>query len=66
MTKMKDLRSQGVEELQARYTDLSKELFHMSNEVQRTRKVENPHHKKMTRKDRARVLTALREKMGEG
>lgn len=62
MAKTQELRNQSVEELKALYQDLSRELFSLSNEVQLSRKIEKPHRRKLARKNRARVLTVLREK----
>lgn len=62
MVKAKELRDQTVEELTLQYQDLSKELFLMRNEMKVTRKMEKPHLVRLKKKDRARVLTILREK----
>jgi len=62
MAKAKELRDQSPEELKALYQDLSKELFHLRNEIKITRKVEKPHLVRDKKKDRARVMTILREK----
>lgn len=62
MAKAKDLRDQSVEELKLHYQDLSKELFQLRNEMKVTRKMEKPHLVRQKKKDRARVMTILREK----
>lgn len=62
MAKVKELRDQTVEELKMQYQDLSRELFHMRNEIKVTRKMEKPHLVREKKKDRARVMTILREK----
>lgn len=62
MAKAKDLRDQSPEELKALSQDLSKELYHLRNEMKITRKLEKPHLVRAKRKDRARVLTILTEK----
>jgi large subunit ribosomal protein L29 len=62
MAKAKELRDQTVEELKAIYQDLSKELFQMRNEMKVTRKIEKSHLVRIKKKDRARVMTILREK----
>ena len=62
MPKAKELRDQSKEELQALYTDLSKEIFELRNELKTTRKLEKPHLIQLKRRDRAMVLTVLREK----
>ena len=61
MAKAKELRDQPQEELKALYQDLSKELFQMRNEMKVTRKLEKPHLVRIKKKDRARVMTILRE-----
>lgn len=61
MTKVKELREQSKEELKALYQDLSKELFQLRNEMKIARKMEKPHLVRVKRKDRARVMTILRE-----
>jgi large subunit ribosomal protein L29 len=62
MAKAKELRDQTADELKAIYRDLSKELFQMRNEMKVTRKIEKSHLVRMKKKDRARVMTILREK----
>ncbi len=62
MAKAKDLRDQSSEELKALYQDLSKELFQLRNEMKVTRKMEKPHAVRIKKKDRARIMTILREK----
>ncbi len=62
MAKPKELRDQTIEELKAIYQDLSRELFQMRNEMKVTRKVEKSHLVRAKKKDRARVMTILREK----
>ena len=62
MSAAKKMRDQSVDELKAMHLDLSKELFRLRNEFKTSRKLEKPHMLKMAKKDRARVLTILREK----
>jgi len=62
MAKAKELREQATEELKAIYQDLSKELFQMRNEMKVTRKIEKSHLVRAKKKDRARMMTVLREK----
>jgi large subunit ribosomal protein L29 len=62
MAKAKELRDQSPEELKAVYQDLSKELFQIRNEMKVTRKIEKSHLVNVKKKDRARVMTILREK----
>ncbi len=61
MAKAKELRDQSQEELKALYQDLSKELFQLRNEMKVTRKMEKPNMVRIKKKDRARVMTILRE-----
>lgn len=65
MLKAKELRDQSSEELQSLSTDLSKEIFELRNELKTTRKLEKPHLIRMKRRDRARVLTILRQKKAQ-
>ncbi|MBS0603769.1 MAG: 50S ribosomal protein L29 [Verrucomicrobia bacterium] len=62
MSNVKEYRDQSQEELKALYQDLSKELFQLRNEMKVTRKMEKPHLVRIKKKDRARVMTILREK----
>jgi large subunit ribosomal protein L29 len=62
MAKAKELIGHSQEELKALYQDLSKELFQLRNEMKVTRKMEKPHLVRIKKKDRARVMTILREK----
>lgn len=61
MAKANELRIQSQEELKALYQDLSKELFQLRNEMKVTRKMDKPHLVRIKKKDRARVMTILRE-----
>jgi len=63
--KQKNLyRDQSVEELKARCGELSRELFDLKSEGAKTRKMEKPHLVREKKRDRARVLTMLRQKGG--
>ena len=62
MAKAKDLKDQTAEELKMLYQDLSRELFQMRNEMKVTRKLEKPHLVREKKKDRARVMTILKQK----
>lgn len=62
MDRMLAFKDQSVEELRALYHDISKELFDLRSEVSINRKLEKPHVVKRKKRDRARVLTALRQK----
>jgi large subunit ribosomal protein L29 len=62
MANIKEFRDQSQEELKAIYQDLSKELYQLRNEMKVTRKMDKPHLVRIKKKDRARVMTILREK----
>jgi large subunit ribosomal protein L29 len=62
MSKLKQLRDQSVDDLKNLCQDLSKEIFNLRNEMNVTQKVEKPHLLRMKKKERARVLTLIREK----
>jgi large subunit ribosomal protein L29 len=60
MLKFQDLKKQTPDELKALYRDLSKEIFEMKTLSSIERKVEKPHLMRQKKKDRARVMTALK------
>jgi len=62
MLKPSELNDQSVEELKNTYLELSKEIFRFNNEIRVTRKMEKPHLMREKKRDRARVLTVLRQK----
>ena len=62
MLKVKDLINQSEEDLKGTYNDLCREIFELKNEQRVSRNIEKPHLVKEKKKDRARVLTALRQK----
>ncbi len=62
MQRAKNLRDLSIEELHAMYRDLSREIFDLSNELRMVRKIERPHLFRDKRRDRARILTVLRQK----
>lgn len=64
MAKMQELRNMSEIDLKKQYTELSKEIFELVNELRVTRKLEKPHLLSAAKKQRARVLTALNEKRG--
>jgi ribosomal protein L29 len=59
-----DFKNQSVEDLKAAYLDLSRQIFLLKNELAVEHRLEKPHHLKEAKKNRARALTALREKVG--
>lgn len=58
----KAFRDQSPEELKAQFQDLSNEIFQVRNEMKLTRKAERPHLLRIKKRERARILTILREK----
>jgi large subunit ribosomal protein L29 len=62
MQRAKQYQDQSVEELKVVYKDLSKEIFDLTNELRIARKIDKPHLLKQKRRDRARVLTVLKQK----
>jgi len=66
MLKAKDLINQSVEELEAQYEDLCREVFELMNELKLARKLDKPHLISEKKRDRARVLTVLRQKQVKG
>ena len=62
MSAAKKWRDLSVVELEETYVTLSKDLFHIKNEVKYMQKIEQLHKLKSIKRDRARVLTVLREK----
>lgn len=62
MRKPSELRDLSVDELDAQYVDARKELFHLVNELKRTKKIEKPHLLREKRKEIARMLTIKTEK----
>lgn len=66
MLKAKDLINQSVEELEAQYEDLCREVFELMNELKLARKLDKPHLISEKKRDRARVLTVLRQKQVNG
>ncbi|MCK4934758.1 MAG: 50S ribosomal protein L29 [Simkaniaceae bacterium] len=66
MLKFEEILNQSVEELNVQAKTLSRELFDLTNQLKVLRKLEKPHLLIEKRKDRARVLTALRHKQLQG
>ena len=57
-----DLKDQSLEELKAKYIELSKDIYDMKNEISTTHKLDKPHLMHTAKRDRARILTFLRQK----
>lgn len=66
MLKASELINQSNEELEAQYEDICRDIFELTNELRVSRKLEKPHELKEKKKDRARILTVLRQKKGQG
>lgn len=66
MLKAKDLMNQSVEELEGQYEDVCRDIFELISELRVSRKLEKPHELKEKKKDRARILTVLRQKKNQG
>ena len=60
--KAKELRDQSVEELQAKAEEINRELFELKSKLGLEKKLDHPHLIKVNRRNRARILTVLREK----
>lgn len=61
MLKMKDLKNQTREELEAQVRDISKDIYDLKCEIRTARKLEKPHFVRSKKRDRARLLTAITE-----
>lgn len=66
MLKASELINQSNEELEAQYKDICRDIFELTNELRVSRKLEKPHELKEKKKDRARILTVLRQKKSKG
>ncbi|NGX50394.1 MAG: 50S ribosomal protein L29 [Chlamydiae bacterium] len=66
MLKAKDLLTQSTEELEAQHKELCRGIFELVNELRVSRKLEKPHELILKRRDRARILTVLRQKKKQG
>lgn len=64
--KASELINQSEEELLAQYEDACRAIFELTNELRVSRKLEKPHELKEKKKDRARILTVLRQKKSKG
>jgi ribosomal protein L29 len=61
--KAQDYRNQSIQELEAQYRDEKRSLFDLVNTVRASKNAEKPHLINAKRKDIARLLTVLREKV---
>ncbi len=62
MDTLKEFREQSDQELQAMGQDLLKDIFNLRNEIKMTRSIEKPHLLRKKKRDRARILTLLRQR----
>lgn len=62
MLKASELKDQSIEELKATVLELSRDIYQLRNESRMTKKMEKPHLVKEKKRDRARILTVLRQK----
>jgi len=58
----KDLINQSEKELQELYEGICSDIFRLGNKLRMSRKLEKPHELREKKKDRARILTVLRQK----
>ena len=65
MTKATQFRDQSEDELKDLLQKKQNECFQLRNQRQKEKKLDKPHLLKSTRKDIARILTALSEKEGK-
>jgi large subunit ribosomal protein L29 len=64
MRKMDQWKDQTVEELKILHKELSRDVFELNNEIMLSRKIDKPHLVRQKKKDRARILTLIRQKSG--
>ena len=62
MLKTKDLRGQTKEELETKIDEIEMEFFQLKSKLKTERKLEKPHLLKEKRRDRARILTVMRQR----
>jgi large subunit ribosomal protein L29 len=62
MLQAKELREKSVADLQEQQQELAKDVYQMNCELRLSRKLEKPHLVREKKRDRARLLTILREK----
>ncbi len=62
MLTAKELRNMSEEDMKGHLEDAEKELYYMRNEQSISKKIEKPHLVKQRKKEKARILTILREK----
>jgi ribosomal protein L29 len=62
MARVDTFKEKTVEELRLAYAELSRDLFRIRSEFAVTREMEKTHRLTALRRDRARILTVLRQK----
>lgn len=62
MRKAKEFRDMSIEELVSLRSEMDREIFDLRNEQMQSKKMDQPHRLKHTKKERARLLTVLRQK----
>ena len=65
MVKAKELLDKSVEDLNFMYEDVCKEIYKIIDDVKVNKKIESLSQLRMKKKDRARILTMLRQKNGD-
>ena len=65
MVKAKELLDKSVEDLNFMYEDVCKEIYKIIDDVKANKKIESLSQLRMKKKDRARILTMLRQKNGD-
>lgn len=63
MSNIKELRELPQDQLEALVEDLHREIFDLKNRLAMSRKLEKPHQLRDKKRDRARAILALSEKM---
>ena len=62
---VEEMRSQSAEQLQLRDQEIMEEIYRLRNEKKIKQNVEKPHLLNQKKKERARVLTLLKEKIAK-
>ncbi len=62
MSKASAYREQSIEELEAKESELLKQMFEMKCQLSLEKKIDKPHLLREHRRERARILTILSEK----
>lgn len=65
MRKAKEFRDMSIEELQALHDDTRQSLYHLINDLKKSKKIEKPHLINEKKKEIARLLTVITEKQNQ-